>query len=734
MKRTFTILLALMFSVALLSQSPQRLSYQAVIRNSSGQVIASKSVGMRISILKGSATGESVYTETHTPTSTAGGIVTVEIGGGTPVSGTFTTIDWSSGNYFVKTETDPEGGNSYTITGTSQLLSVPFAFMADKANKATVAEKLNNPVDKMQIRGQTDNFEEALFEIKNKNGQTVFAVFNEGVRIYVDNGSAKGSKGGFAIGGFGSSKAPSQDLFVVNPDSIRAYVNTDPAAKGSKGGFAIGGFGSSKAIKQDLLIVHPDSIRLYIDSDAAAKGSKGGFAIGGFSNSKAGIQDLFIVNPDSIRAYINTDPAVKGSKGGFAIGGFGSSKSVSQDLLVVHPDSIRLYIDTDATAKGSKGGFAIGGFSNSKAGIQDLFIVNPDSIRAYINTNPAGKGSKGGFAIGGFGSSKSSSEEYLRVTRDSTRVYLNVESAKGKKGGFAVGGFGASKSTGNDYLFLNADSTRFYVRQQGDQSSSFDIIGFDQSQQRKSLFQAGPDTVNIQGVLSVQNNLVVSGNVQTQGEVQQTGSLTDISGNIYKTITIGNQEWMAENLKTTKYNDGSDIPVVTDNTAWSLLTTGAYSEYENNPVNVNTYGRLYNWHAVNTNMLCPQGWHVPTDMEFADFSMYLMNNGYGYMEMAGETAKSISSTTNWAPSALPPSPGNRPDLNNATGFDGKPAGQRNPDGSYIGLTLKASWWTLNSGGSFDAMYNGLSYDQGMLMNSINMQVTGYSIRCIKGNL
>jgi uncharacterized protein (TIGR02145 family) len=692
MKRTFTLLLAAIFGVALFAQSPQRLNYQAVIRNNSGQVIASKSIGMRISILKGSATGEAVYTETHTPTSTAGGIVTVEIGGGTPVSGTFASIDWSAGNYFVKTETDPEGGTSYTITATSQLLSVPFAFVADKANKATVAEKLNNPLDKMQIRGQTDNLEEALFEIKNKNGQTVFAVFNEGVRIYVDNGSAKGSKGGFAIGGFGSSKAPSQDLFVVNPDSIRAYVNTDPATKGSKGGFAIGGFGSSKAIRQDLLVVHPDSIRLYIDSDATAKGSKGGFAIGGFSNSKAGTQDLFIVNPDSIRAYINTDPSVKGSKGGFAIGGF----------------------------------------SNSKAGIQDFFIVNPDSIRAYINANPAAKGSKGGFAIGGFGSSKSSGEEYLRVTRDSTRVYLNAESAKGKKGGFAVGGFGGSKSTGNDYLFLNGDSTRFYVRQQGDQSSSFDIIGFDQSQQRKSLFQAGPDTVNIQGVLSVQNNLVVAGNVQTTGEVQQVGSLTDNSGNTYRTIKIGSQEWMAENLKTTKYSDGSDIPVVTDNAAWSLLTTGAYSEYENNPVNVNTYGRLYNWHAVNTNMLCPQGWHVPTDTEFADLSMFLMNNGYGYMEMTGETAKSISSTTNWAPSALPPSPGNRPDLNNATGFNGMPAGQRNPDGTYIGLTLKASWWTMNSGGSFDAMYNGLSYDQGMLMNSINMMVTGYSIRCIKG--
>ncbi|MBI5009136.1 MAG: fibrobacter succinogenes major paralogous domain-containing protein [Bacteroidia bacterium] len=524
--------------------------------------------------------------------------------------------------------------------------------MADKANKATVAEKLNNPVDKLQITGQTDNLEEALFEIKNKNGQTVFAVYNEGVRIFVDNGSSKGSKGGFAIGGFGSSKAPSQDLFVVNPDSIRAYVNTDPAVKGSKGGFAIGGFGSSKGSKQDL--------------------------------------------------------------------------------LVVHPDSIRLYIDTDVATKGSKGGFAIGGFSNSKAGIQDLFIVNPDSIRAYIDTNPFAKGSKGGFAIGGFGSSKAAAEEYLRVTRDSTRVYLNNEASKGKKGGFAVGGFGNSKSTETDYLFLNSDSTRFYVRQQGGQSSSFDIIGFDQSQKRKSLFQAGPDTVNIQGVLSVQNNLVVAGNVETTGEVQQIGSLTDNSGNTYKTIKIGTQEWMVENLKTTKYNDGSDIPVETDNTAWSLLTTGAYSDYENNPVNVSIYGRLYNWHAVNTNLLCPAGWHVPTDVEWADFNMYLTNSGYGFFEGSPEIAKAIASTTLWAPSLVPPGPGNAPQTNNKTGFNALPAGQRNPDGTFAELNLGTTFWTMSSAGSFDALSNGLRYDQGMLMNQTHPQVAGFSVRCIKG--
>ena len=112
------------------------MSYQAVIRNSSGQLIVSHSVGMKISILQGSATGTAVYVETQTPTTNANGLVTVEIGGGTVVSGTFEGIDWSAGTYFIKTETDPTGGTNFSITGSSQILSVPYAIHSKTAENA----------------------------------------------------------------------------------------------------------------------------------------------------------------------------------------------------------------------------------------------------------------------------------------------------------------------------------------------------------------------------------------------------------------------------------------------------------------------------------------------------------------------------------------------------------------------------------------------------------------------
>ena len=128
-----------LFSMSIVfGQAPQKMSYQAVIRNASSVLVTSAPVGMRISILQGSASGSSVYTETQTGSTNVNGLVSLEIGTGTVVSGNFATINWGNGPYFIKTETDPTGGTTYTITGTSQLSSVPYAlFSAGSANGET---------------------------------------------------------------------------------------------------------------------------------------------------------------------------------------------------------------------------------------------------------------------------------------------------------------------------------------------------------------------------------------------------------------------------------------------------------------------------------------------------------------------------------------------------------------------------------------------------------------------
>lgn len=142
MKKLYTVIAGLMLTASVFAQAPEKMSYQAVIRDASNNLTTTQAVGMQISILQGGATGTAVYVETQTPTTNANGLVSLEIGTGTVVSGDFTTIDWANDTYFIKTETDPTGGITYTITGTSQLMSVPYALHAKTAESVTGAHYL----------------------------------------------------------------------------------------------------------------------------------------------------------------------------------------------------------------------------------------------------------------------------------------------------------------------------------------------------------------------------------------------------------------------------------------------------------------------------------------------------------------------------------------------------------------------------------------------------------------
>ena len=129
-KKIYSLVAGLLLTASVWAQAPQKMSYQAVIRNSSNALITSTLVGMQISILQGSSSGTAVYVETQTPSTNANGLVSLEIGSGTIVTGTFSAINWATGPYFIKTETDPTGGIAYSITGTNELMSVPYALFS----------------------------------------------------------------------------------------------------------------------------------------------------------------------------------------------------------------------------------------------------------------------------------------------------------------------------------------------------------------------------------------------------------------------------------------------------------------------------------------------------------------------------------------------------------------------------------------------------------------------------
>jgi hypothetical protein len=141
MKKIYSLVAGLLLTASVWAQAPQKMSYQAVIRNSSNALVTSVPVGMQISILQGTPTGTVAYSETQTVSTNANGLVSLEIGNGTPVIGTFAAINWANGPYFIKTETDPIGGTAYTIVGTNELMSVPYAlFSANGTPGATGAQ------------------------------------------------------------------------------------------------------------------------------------------------------------------------------------------------------------------------------------------------------------------------------------------------------------------------------------------------------------------------------------------------------------------------------------------------------------------------------------------------------------------------------------------------------------------------------------------------------------------
>jgi len=146
MKKLLIGIVAVILTSGLFAQSPEKMSYQSVIRNSSNQLVTNQLLGMQISILQGSTTGTAVYVEQHNPTSNMNGLVSLEIGNGTVITGDFSLIDWSHGPYFLKNETDLNGGTSYTITGTSQLLSVPYALHSRTTDFTSNIPDLSIPI------------------------------------------------------------------------------------------------------------------------------------------------------------------------------------------------------------------------------------------------------------------------------------------------------------------------------------------------------------------------------------------------------------------------------------------------------------------------------------------------------------------------------------------------------------------------------------------------------------
>lgn len=194
-----------------------------------------------------------------------------------------------------------------------------------------------------------------------------------------------------------------------------------------------------------------------------------------------------------------------------------------------------------------------------------------------------------------------------------------------------------------------------------------------------------------------------------------SGTLTDIDGNVYHYVTIGTQTWMVENLKTTKYRDGTAIPNVTNGTQWNALTTGAYCSYDNNESNANTYGYLYNWNAVNSSPnIAPAGWHIPTVTEMLELLEFARSNG-GKLKEVG--------TTHWE------SPNT--EATDSLGFKALPGGSRIADGGFVNIGKDGRWWTRTENTTTLAWQLNLFYGNSFTDMYASSKRYGMSVRCLR---
>lgn len=234
-------------------------------------------------------------------------------------------------------------------------------------------------------------------------------------------------------------------------------------------------------------------------------------------------------------------------------------------------------------------------------------------------------------------------------------------------------------------------------------------------------------------------------------EVTATSSprnVSDIDGNSYEVVFIGKQIWMKENLKTTHYSNGTEIPHVPDKTEWGNLSNrdAAYSYYNNN-INgeADIFGALYTWAAAmgenssssNENPsgiqgVCPIGWHLPSDAEWAELKDYLISNGYGYEGSGDDIGKSMASTFEWVASSTVGAVGNDMGSNNSSGFTALPGGLRGANtGAFFNIGKSGNWWSSTELDQEKAYGNEIDYQYDKSRRSNSNKKYGFSVRCIK---
>ena len=637
------------------------------------KILKNEKISVRITLLKDSTSGETVYQEKHEPSTDTNGLFTIQIGASKLYAGDFSKIDWSTGIYYILSEIDLKGGSNYSIRGTSQLLSVPYALYAGNAAKGEKGDKGDTglPGNDGKSGPQGDKGDKGDAGLTGNDGKS-------------GPQGDKGDKGNTGIAGNDGKQGPQGDKGDKGDTGLTGNDGKQgpQGDKGDKGDTGVAGNDGKQGAQGDK-------------GDKGDTGAPGNDGQTGPQGEKGDKGDTGAPGNDGKQG----PQGDKGDKGDTGIAGNNGQDGAQGD-------------------KGDKGDTGASG-NDGKTGAQGEKGDKGDTGLPGNNgqDGPQGdKGDKGDTGIAGNNGQTGAQGE--KGDKGDTGIAGN-DGQTGLKG--EKGDKGDAGPAGNDGK----------QGAQGDKGDKGD--GFKSGTTKNQLlFWDGTEWSLIPPGTHGQTLTVCDGVLTwtSDGECPQKTTpisgygpnITDVEGNSYKTVYIGTQQWMAENLKTSKYNDGSSIPNVTDNTEWSNLSTGAWCNYENSDSLGRIYGKLYNWYAVSATSngnknVCPSGWHAPTDAEWTVLTDYL-----GGANVAGGKMKD-DIFINW----VSPNIG----ANNNSLFKGIPAGNRFMDGNFNYVGRFICWWTLSEAAA-DASWSRILYNNNITTDrGYSNKNLGFSIRCLK---
>ncbi|MBR5166965.1 MAG: hypothetical protein IKW86_02720 [Salinivirgaceae bacterium] len=470
------MLIALSAIVTTGAMAQNSFSYQSVIRNN-GEVVSNQDVALLISILNGS---DVCYQEVQKVKTNAYGNISVNVGEGEPKTGSFAAIPWETMQIMMQIEVSTDGTDNYVNLGQMQIQPVPYTMYA--ASTTTVIQP-------------KEASEDPIFEVRDSEGNLMFAVYETGVKVFVDNNdNTKAAKSKFAVAGHSVSK-DDEDLLTIDAAGTTVYVDDNDNTKAAKSKFAVAEQ-SGKDVN-NLLTIDGSGATIFVDNNTntdANKAAKSRFAVAGQSGKDG--KNLLTIDTEGTTVFVDDNADTKAAKSRFAVAGQ-SGKDVN-NLLTIDGSGSTIYVDDNADTKAAKSRFAVAGQSGGKAN-GNLFTIDGDGSTVYVDFNTSDKAAKSKFAVAG--QSGKGIENALTIDGDQATFYIDVDdNAKAAKSRFAVAGVGANKDVQTAFV-VDGSGTTIYIDEWDNASkaakSTFAVAGLSAQKGNSNFFIIHRDSTRI---------------------------------------------------------------------------------------------------------------------------------------------------------------------------------------------------------------------------------------------